>query len=173
MNENQQLPYGLSEPLHLIPGWFQYVVYILILLPIILAILYWILKNLPRIKIPKEPIKEKVEESKPLQRGIKHQILIIKRRYNENKEYREGIFELSALIKTRLEQLTGRQIEEMTLREIEYTLSEKHIIKFLQKIYALQYQPRNPDESDFNDVISDALKYVAYRKKIKLKNYKV
>ncbi|MCB1191154.1 MAG: hypothetical protein H7A23_15745 [Leptospiraceae bacterium] len=171
MNENLQLPNGLIGPLQILPCWFQNVIYFIVFLPLLIALLYYIqkrvLKKLPQSKIDTThsiPKKQTIKRD-----GIKNEILVIKKIYSETKEYREGLYALFALVKTRLEKLTGKEIEEMTLTEIEHILSEKHILQFLKKITSLQYQKNEPDENDFNDAISESLKYVAYRKEIKLK----
>ncbi len=172
MNKDIQLPNGLHESLQILPDWYQNAIYVLALLPLAIVILYWMLRQISKRSPKIEPAFNNPNKQYNKKDGLKNEILTIKKIYGDTKNYREGLYALTALIKHRLEILSGEEIEEMTPTEIDHILSEKQIVQFLKKITSLQYQKKEPDESDFNDAIGDALKYVADLKKINLKKAK-
>nr|MBP9165571.1 hypothetical protein [Leptospiraceae bacterium] len=87
---------------------------------------------------------------------LKERIEIIQKNYSSNFQYRDGLHELSALMRTHFESKTGIEMEEMTAEEITSRLKDKKITKFFIDLTSLQFGKENPMKSEFDEVFTEA-----------------
>lgn len=149
-----ELPNGIAPPVHLFNWQYNQDVRNWILLPILLLILFWLYryfksmqkeipKRKPRIPLlPTEALKEKIE--------------IIEKNYSSNFMYREGLHELSLIMRTYFESKTGVEIEEMTVEEISKKVKDKKVVNFFSNLSSLQFGKNNPIKSEFDEAFADA-----------------
>ena len=75
---------------------------------------------------------------------LKERIEIIQKNYSSNFQYRDGLHELSALMRSHFESKTGIEIEEMTSHEISKRIKDKKVGKFFYNLSSLQFGKENP-----------------------------
>jgi hypothetical protein len=158
----ETLPYTLAEPLHILPWWFTLVFWALLI--VLLALL--LKKYLARLK---EFIRKLIEKGPlPGGEGKKgHRIIpVIEEIEDENlagKTYRKGLFELSKVMKSHIERVSGLQVEEMTSGEISRYLRIREPGKFFKQMDLLVFREKNPGRKEFVRMFGRAKKLAKKR----------
>ncbi len=149
-----ELPNGIAPPVHMFDWRYNQEVRNWILLPILLLALYWLYRYFKNMQ--KEIQKRKPKPPVQSPEVLKERLEIIQRNYSSNFQYREGLHELSALMRAHFESKTGIELEEMTTEEIVSRLKDKKITKFFVELTNLQFGKENPMKSEFDEVFTDA-----------------
>ena len=142
----QNLPAGISDPLHILPPWSSIALVIAAII-LIVAILIWAIAYFlsKRIQHKKPP----PELAAPYQDGsISGTINSIEKKYTKSREYREGCHVLSAVMKSHIEKKSGVEIEEMTPDEIILSLKSNAGLYF-EDLGTLQFRKKNPLKKEF------------------------
>jgi hypothetical protein len=149
-----ELPNGIAPPVHMFDWHYNQDVRNWVLLPILLITLYWLyryFKNVQR-EIPKR--KPRISILSP--EFLKEKIDIIQKNYSSNFQYRDGLHELSSIMRTHFESKTGIEIEEMTTEEIAKKVKDKKVVSFFSSLSLLQFGKDNPLKSEFDEIFTDA-----------------
>ncbi|MBK8398201.1 MAG: hypothetical protein IPL26_23545 [Leptospiraceae bacterium] len=149
-----ELPNGIAPPIHMFDWRYNQDIRNWILLPILLITLYWFyryFKNLQKDIIKRKPPKPIVSSE-----VLKEKIETVERNYSSNFKYREGLHELSLILKSHFESKTGIEIEEMTAEEISKRIKDKKVIGFFNNLSSLQFGKKNPLKSEFDEMFIEA-----------------
>ena len=106
-----ELPNGIAPPVHMFDWRYNQEVRNWILLPILLLALYWLYRYFKNMQ--KEIQKRKPRPPVQPAEVLKERIEIIQKNYSSNFQYRDGLHELSALMRSHFESKTGIEIEEI------------------------------------------------------------
>lgn len=161
-----QLPHKISEPLHIIETDFSGSWKNFILLPILLGILWWLYKYFME-KQKLIPQKRKRLFNTVDVNGVLEDLVKIQKNHAANFTYRDGLHELSRLMRYYFEQKTGLDVEEMTFEEIESAIKEHKIINLFKELTILQFQRREPMASEYKETFDFAKAILTENKKIK------
>lgn len=149
-----KLPLDLLDVMHILPIWFNLVYNLLWLMG--LGLIFFLLgnlflkflrylKNRPGAYVPKTALPRQFSKSE-----LHRQLEIILNRTTKNKNFRGGLHELSAVLKTYFEVLLNQEIEEMTAAEIKTHVREKKDLgDFFIELVVIQYGKMNPEQKDF------------------------
>ena len=149
-----ELPNGIAPPVHMFDWRYNQEVRNWILLPILLLALYWLYRYFKNMQ--KEIQKRKPRPPVQPAEVLKERIEIIQKNYSSNFQYRDGLHELSALMRSHFESKTGIEIEEMTSHEISKRIKDKKVGKFFYNLSSLQFGKENPMKSEFDEVFTEA-----------------
>lgn len=169
------LPEKIIEPMHIIPPWILWVlaltafavllyVYVKFIHQNVRQIFFWIISRIKKI-IEKLFPKRKSDESEPVLPVISkdqavEEIVRIKRKYESSKTYRAGLCDLSALMKSFYEGVTGYNLEEMTSSEIAELFLSNEPGDFFSKIEESICIKEAPANTDFETYVDDAKKII-------------
>jgi hypothetical protein len=149
-----ELPNGIAPPVHMFDWRYNQEVRNWILLPILLITLYWLYRYFKNLQ--KEIQKRKPRLPVHTADTLKEKIEIIQRNYSSNFQYRDGLHELSALMRFHFESKTGIEIEEMTAEEIKYRIKDKKVSNFFLNLSFLQFGKEEPMKSEFDELFTEA-----------------
>lgn len=150
-----ELPAKVHEPLHILPPYLYVLLKLLWYLFwtfIIFAVLAYLWSKIKNYLQNKQQLPVQKKGGKP----IKKRITDVKDFYSRSGEFRKGCHVLSALMKSHFEEITGYEIEEMTVSEIKKIFNKKEPYGFFRKLANLQYGIQEPDRDDFLLAIQDA-----------------
>lgn len=149
-----KLPRDLLDVMHILPVWFNLVYNLLWLTG--LGLVFFLLgnlclkflrylKNRPGAYVPKIELPRQFSRSE-----LHRQLEIILHRTAKSKNFRVGLHELSAVLKTYFEVLLNKEIEEMTAAEIKTHVREKKDLgDFFIELVVIQYGKTEPEQTDF------------------------
>lgn len=149
-----KLPFDLLDVMHILPVWFNLVYNLLWLMG--LGLVFFLLGNLflkflrylnnrPGAYVPKTTLPRQFSRSE-----LHRQLEIILNRTTKSKNFRGGLHELSAVLKTYFEVLLNQEIEEMTATEIKAHVREKKDLgDFFIELVVIQYGKVDPEQKDF------------------------
>ncbi len=149
-----ELPNGIAPPVHMFDWRYNQEVRNWILLPILLIAMYWLYRYFKNRQ--KEIQKRKPRTPVQPAEVLKERIEIIQKNYSSNFQYRDGLHELSALMRNHFESKTGIEIEEMTAEEIKSRIKDKKVSSFFSNLSELQFGKQNPMKSEFDEVFTEA-----------------
>ncbi len=144
----ENLPYSLAEPLHILPRWLTLVFWALLFLLLAVLLIKYIgrIKDLLRRLLRRETLPgspgKKSSGIIPLMERIKEENL-------ERMTYKRGLFELSEVMKSHIERISGLPVEEMTSGEIGRFLRVREPGKFFREMDLLVFREREPGRKDF------------------------
>ncbi len=158
----ENLPYGLAPPLHILPWWISLVLQALLF--ILLALLLW--KYPGRIRdMVRRHFSVKTLPGRPGEKysGIIPLIESIRDENLKGKTYRKGLFELSEVMKSHMERISGLQVEEMTSGEISRFIRISEPGKFFRQMDLLVFRERHPEKTEFIRMFGKARKLAKMR----------
>ena len=146
---------GPAGPLHILPMWI-YPVGMLLVAAAVLAAVVWVLMKIAFRKSGPRPGFRPLAPRARLPRDIAGKIKDIRGEHLKSGDYRKGCHVLSAEVKTYLESVTARQIEEMTAREITRCLGES-VGRFFKRLASLQFAEEEPSRKAFTKICDEAI----------------
>lgn len=149
-----ELPNGIAPPVHIFDWRYNQEMRNWILLPILLITLYWLYRYFRNMQ--KDIVKRKPRPPVESMEALKEKIETVERNYSSNFMYRDGLHELSAIVKAYFEAKTGMEIEEMTSHEISKRIKDKKVGEFFYNLSSLQFGKNNPLKSEFDEVFIEA-----------------
>ena len=146
---------GPAGPLHVLPLWI-YPAGMLLIAAAVLAAVVWVLMKIAFRKSRPRPVYRAPGPAPTMPRDITGKIQDIRSEHLKSGDYRKGCHVLSAEVKTYLESVTARQIEEMTAREIARCLGES-AGKFFRQLASLQFAEEEPSRKSFTKICDEAI----------------
>ena len=146
---------GPAGPLHVLPLWI-YPAGMLLIAAAVLAAVIWILMKIAFRKTRPRPPYRPAAPPATLPRDVTGKIRDIRSEHLKSGDYRKGCHVLSAEVKTYLESVTARQVEEMTAREITRCLGES-VGLFFKRLASLQFAEEEPSRKAFTKICDEAI----------------
>ncbi|MBE7412099.1 MAG: hypothetical protein L6Q54_05700 [Leptospiraceae bacterium] len=141
--------------------YFKIVLFLLILLVIVFGAIYYFSDK----KIFRPFLKKMTPKPLPVKFDYENKLNFIRTYHIKNQLYREGCFEISATLKTFLETIYKKDVEEMTVTEIEKNLSDNSAREILRLLSKYQFQKTNTSKENFEQMCSQALSLINDRKR--------
>ncbi len=144
----ENLPFGLAPPLHILPWWLFILLWVLLF--IILALLLW--RYPGRIR---DMVRRRFSvKNLPGRPGEKHSGIIpliesIREENLRGKTFRKGLFELSEVMKSHMERISGLHVEEMTSGEITRFIRIREPGKFFREMDLLVFREKHPEKTEY------------------------
>lgn len=160
-----KLPHDLLDVMHILPVWFNLVYNLLwlsglglvfFLLGILFLKLVRYLQNSPNAYVPK------ITSPRQFSRAELHrQLEIILNNTTKSKNFRRGLHDLSAILKTYFEVLLNKEIEEMTAAEIKTHVREKKDLgDFFIELVVIQYGKMDPEQKNFMEYYNKSVNLI-------------
>ncbi len=161
-----KLPSSPLGPVHILsPKIYKYIMDGIVLL-IVLAIFFWLLKKV----FAHNPIETEASRLNKYIRKTKLDIFAeienIKKKYNESDQIRNAFFRLAYVLRSYYHTPNQNSVESMTAEEINKKIKEKEVASIFTKISEKQYNVEEPTPEDLENQLIEVRKTARKYKKI-------